>query len=149
MRFEKELRNKLVAQPDLIEEGFEVFSEEFLNADIFGKDKEGKLTIIELKVNTQSYNIKKANKQLERYENDFNDLFKFLGAEAKIGRLMFIAPKGDGLLKLSKQEVEDEVQALAARSRRFSPTEEKLIHSLINRERTWIKRVQENVQEHK
>lgn len=72
--YEADMGDLIMNSPDIIEEGFRPTSREYAVSsgfiDILGKDKEGKLMILELKSRRVGVN---AAKQLARYINEFQD----------------------------------------------------------------------------
>jgi endonuclease len=72
--YEADMGDLIIKNPDIIEEGFRPTSREYAVSsgfiDILGKDKEGKLMILELKSRRAGVN---AAKQLARYISDFED----------------------------------------------------------------------------
>ncbi len=77
--YEEDMREMILKNPDLIEKGFRPTSKEYSTStgfiDIIGKDKDGKITILELKSRKAGVN---AVKQLNRYLEDFSDHKNFV-----------------------------------------------------------------------
>ncbi len=77
--YEEDMREMILKNPYLIEKGFRPTSKEYSTPtgfiDIIGKDKEGKITILELKSRRAGIN---AVKQLSRYLKHFSDHKKFV-----------------------------------------------------------------------
>ncbi len=74
-----DMRVRILKNPELIEKGFRPTSKEYSTPtgfiDIIGKDKDGKITILELKSRKAGVN---AVKQLNRYLNHFSDHKNFV-----------------------------------------------------------------------
>lgn len=77
--YEEDMADMIFKNPDLIEEGFRPTSREYSTSqgfiDIIGKDKNGNITVLELKSRHAGVN---AVKQLKRYLEDFEDHKKFV-----------------------------------------------------------------------
>ncbi|OPY30414.1 MAG: Endonuclease NucS [Methanobacterium sp. PtaU1.Bin242] len=77
--YEEDMRHMIMNNPDLIEKGFRPTSKEYQTPqgfiDIYGKDANGKIVIIELKSRKAGIN---AVKQLKRYINCFLDNKEFV-----------------------------------------------------------------------
>ncbi len=77
--YEEDMRQMVMMNPELIEKGFRPTSKEYKTAqgfvDIIGKDKDGKLVILELKSRKAGVN---AVKQLKRYIDCFIDHQNFV-----------------------------------------------------------------------
>ena len=77
--YEEDMREMILKNPNLIEKGFRPTSKEYSTPtgfiDIIGKDKYGKLIILELKSRRAGIN---AVKQLNRYLNHFSDHKEFV-----------------------------------------------------------------------
>jgi RecB family endonuclease NucS len=77
--YEEDMREMILKNPNLIEKGFRPTSKEYSTPtgfiDIIGKDKDGKITILELKSRRAGIN---AVKQLNRYLSHFSDHKEFV-----------------------------------------------------------------------
>jgi Predicted nuclease of the RecB family len=77
--YEEDMRTMIIESPELIEKGFRPTSKEYQVSagfiDILGKDKNGNLTVLELKSRRAGTN---AVKQLKRYIDDFADHKEFV-----------------------------------------------------------------------
>lgn len=96
--YEEDMREMIIRNPDIIEKGFRPTSKEYSTPygfiDIIGKDKDGKITILELKSRKAGTN---AVKQLKRYLKHFSDHKNFV-------RGILVAPSlTDDALELLKE----------------------------------------------
>ncbi len=77
--YEEDMRTMIMENPEIIEKGFRPTSREYQVStgfvDILGKDKDGNLTVLELKSRRAGVN---AVKQLKRYMDDFADHKEFV-----------------------------------------------------------------------
>lgn len=96
---EEDMRNMIMENPDLIERGFKPSSKEYAvesgYIDVIGKDKDGNLTILELKSRKAGTN---AVKQIRRYLKDFSD------SKEKV-RGILVAP---GIVEDARELLEEE-----------------------------------------
>lgn len=77
--YEENMREMIFKNPDIIEEGFRPSTKEYPTStgfiDVFGKDKDGNVVVLELKSRRAGIN---AVKQLKRYMDDFSDHKEFV-----------------------------------------------------------------------